>query len=328
MSESEQISEFGYIMELLARGKVSAGARGAAAWVPTRGDPTCGCGRPRPCRAPAEGEGVRQLQNAEPPPFLHRAASLRAKGTRPAGRLRGLLGGRGARGEGSAPGGGREGGGGGGGRSSTPPGLPRRGALERVTSAVQARSPQRGSEQRVESRVGGVGFSARGDRIAGEWPRRLQPSLQVPGPCPTPRSLPAACLWRGGGCQGAEFQLGTCRGARSKPGLAPSVAPRDHALGRPGWRPPWQKGWREAGPAPCPRKCLGRPLSGLPTGGVGRCKGCTGRAQPGFAAGGKKAKNGECLCSVHLDLRDSAGKGGKDFVRAVVRKKDDSAALL
>ena len=59
--------------------------------------------------------------------------------------------------------------------------------------------------------------------------------------------MPAACLWRGGGCQGAEFQLGTCRGASSKPGRAPSVAPRDHALGRPGWRPPWQKGWREAG---------------------------------------------------------------------------------
>lgn len=34
MSESGEISEFGYIMELLARGKVSAGARGAAAWVP------------------------------------------------------------------------------------------------------------------------------------------------------------------------------------------------------------------------------------------------------------------------------------------------------
>lgn len=37
MSESEEISEFGYIMELLARGKVSAGARGVAAWDPTLG---------------------------------------------------------------------------------------------------------------------------------------------------------------------------------------------------------------------------------------------------------------------------------------------------
>lgn len=37
MSESEEISEFGYIMELLARGKVSAGARGVAAWAPTPG---------------------------------------------------------------------------------------------------------------------------------------------------------------------------------------------------------------------------------------------------------------------------------------------------
>lgn len=37
MSESGDISEFGYIMELLARGKVSAGARGAADWAPTPG---------------------------------------------------------------------------------------------------------------------------------------------------------------------------------------------------------------------------------------------------------------------------------------------------
>lgn len=35
MTESGEISEFGYIMELLARGKVSAGARGVAAWAPT-----------------------------------------------------------------------------------------------------------------------------------------------------------------------------------------------------------------------------------------------------------------------------------------------------
>lgn len=35
MSESGEISEFGYIMELLARGKVSAGARGVAAWAPS-----------------------------------------------------------------------------------------------------------------------------------------------------------------------------------------------------------------------------------------------------------------------------------------------------
>lgn len=37
MSESGEISEFGYIMELIARGKVSDGARGAAAWAPTSG---------------------------------------------------------------------------------------------------------------------------------------------------------------------------------------------------------------------------------------------------------------------------------------------------
>lgn len=37
MSESGEISEFGYIMELLARGKVSALARGAEAWAPTPG---------------------------------------------------------------------------------------------------------------------------------------------------------------------------------------------------------------------------------------------------------------------------------------------------
>lgn len=37
MSESGEISEFGYIMELLVRGKVSAGKSGAAAWAPTSG---------------------------------------------------------------------------------------------------------------------------------------------------------------------------------------------------------------------------------------------------------------------------------------------------
>lgn len=37
MSEPGEISEFGYIMELLARGKVSGAARSAAAWVPTSG---------------------------------------------------------------------------------------------------------------------------------------------------------------------------------------------------------------------------------------------------------------------------------------------------
>lgn len=37
MSESGDISEFGYIMELLARGKVSAVARGTADWAPTPG---------------------------------------------------------------------------------------------------------------------------------------------------------------------------------------------------------------------------------------------------------------------------------------------------
>lgn len=37
MSESGEISEFGYIMELLARGKVSAGKSGAAAQAPTSG---------------------------------------------------------------------------------------------------------------------------------------------------------------------------------------------------------------------------------------------------------------------------------------------------
>lgn len=34
MSESGEMSEFAYIMELLARGKVSAMARGAVAWIP------------------------------------------------------------------------------------------------------------------------------------------------------------------------------------------------------------------------------------------------------------------------------------------------------
>lgn len=37
MSESGEMSEFGYIMDLLARGKVSAQARGAAAWTPLSG---------------------------------------------------------------------------------------------------------------------------------------------------------------------------------------------------------------------------------------------------------------------------------------------------
>lgn len=37
MSESGEMSEFGYIMELLAKGKVSDGTRGAAAWAPDSG---------------------------------------------------------------------------------------------------------------------------------------------------------------------------------------------------------------------------------------------------------------------------------------------------
>lgn len=37
MSESGEISEFAYIMELLARGTVSAMARGAVAWIPISG---------------------------------------------------------------------------------------------------------------------------------------------------------------------------------------------------------------------------------------------------------------------------------------------------
>lgn len=41
MSESGDVSEFGYIMDLLARGKVSAGARGAA-WAPLRALPGLG----------------------------------------------------------------------------------------------------------------------------------------------------------------------------------------------------------------------------------------------------------------------------------------------
>lgn len=41
MSESGDVSEFGYIMDLLARGKVSAGARGAA-WAPLRSLPGLG----------------------------------------------------------------------------------------------------------------------------------------------------------------------------------------------------------------------------------------------------------------------------------------------
>lgn len=63
MSESGDISEFGYIMELLARGKVSAGARGTADWAPTPGTTqpvaphsrhcsACGCRRPGPLKPP------------------------------------------------------------------------------------------------------------------------------------------------------------------------------------------------------------------------------------------------------------------------------------
>lgn len=76
MSESGEISEFGYIMELLARGKVSAGARGAAAGAPTPGSTWPGAVRvPVPSSArggrgwnPGSARSARasgQLQNAK-----------------------------------------------------------------------------------------------------------------------------------------------------------------------------------------------------------------------------------------------------------------------
>lgn len=65
MSDSGEISEFGYIMELLARGKVSEGrACGGRA-------PTPGTTWPLAARAPLPGEGlgsrVRVLRPASPP---------------------------------------------------------------------------------------------------------------------------------------------------------------------------------------------------------------------------------------------------------------------
>lgn len=79
MSESGEVSEFGYIMELLARGKVSAGARGAAAWVPPPTPPrapssghylACGCRCPGPWQPPGRAgleSQVRVLsQDAQP----------------------------------------------------------------------------------------------------------------------------------------------------------------------------------------------------------------------------------------------------------------------
>lgn len=104
-------------------------------------------------------------------------------------------------------------------------------------------------------------------------------------------------------------------GGTSRPRPRPArVAPR---LGRPGGRP---------ASALHRRNHPGRLLSGLPAGRVGKCKGCPGRAQPGFAARGK-ARNGVCVCPAHLEFRDSAGTREKDFLRAVIRSKDDSAAL-
>lgn len=47
MSDSGEMSEFGYIMDLLARGKVSGGARGAAAGPPLRAPPGRSLGAPR-----------------------------------------------------------------------------------------------------------------------------------------------------------------------------------------------------------------------------------------------------------------------------------------
>lgn len=58
MSESEEISEFGYIMELLARGKVSAGARAASRAGPSpRALPGLSLWASRSLPAPAEGGG-------------------------------------------------------------------------------------------------------------------------------------------------------------------------------------------------------------------------------------------------------------------------------
>lgn len=94
MSDSGEMSEFGYIMELLARGKVSGGARGAAAappppsgttWPPAVGAPLHsgdGLGSRVPLLSPAS----RPLQKAKWwLPFLHCAASLKcANGEFPA----------------------------------------------------------------------------------------------------------------------------------------------------------------------------------------------------------------------------------------------------
>lgn len=71
MSESGEISEFGYIMELLARGKVSAGKSGAAPRPPSGHYLAGSCGRPGHSREGAGIPGARsapaswQLQNAE-----------------------------------------------------------------------------------------------------------------------------------------------------------------------------------------------------------------------------------------------------------------------
>lgn len=166
MSESEEMSEFGYIMELLARGKVSAGARGAAAWVPTPGATRpVAAGAPAPFRRPRRARASSSCRTQSSRLFFI------ARHPRDEPRGLGRLGDCGGSWEGEGrelgPRGGREGGGVGRGQSSTPPELPKRGDLERVTSGVQARSPQRGSEQRVDSREAGSG-SARGDRIAGK----------------------------------------------------------------------------------------------------------------------------------------------------------------
>lgn len=72
MSESGEISEFGYIMELLARGKVSAGKSGAAP-RPSSGHYLAGsCGRPGSFQGGGWDPGCArsapaswQLQNAE-----------------------------------------------------------------------------------------------------------------------------------------------------------------------------------------------------------------------------------------------------------------------
>lgn len=72
MSESGEMSEFAYIMELLARGKVSAMARGAVAWIPisdTTWPVSVGIpvspGRGWDSRVYASAPASQQLQNAK-----------------------------------------------------------------------------------------------------------------------------------------------------------------------------------------------------------------------------------------------------------------------